>query len=103
LNFGHTLGHAIEAYYLGEYLHGECVGLGMIKILDNDDLKKRLIKVLDKLNCPTSVNYDIDKVYEYLKSDKKGKSNGIDCVIVDEIGQGYIKEMHYEELKEKLR
>ena len=30
LNFGHTIGHAIESYYKGSYLHGECVGLGML-------------------------------------------------------------------------
>ena len=35
LNFGHTIGHGIESFKKGELLHGECVGLGMLKVIDD--------------------------------------------------------------------
>ena len=38
LNFGHTYGHAYETYFgLDAYLHGECVGMGMMTILKNQE------------------------------------------------------------------
>ena len=42
LNFGHTIGHAIESYYhLHDYYHGECVANGMVLIEENEEIKKR--------------------------------------------------------------
>ena len=51
LNFGHTIGHAYEASHgLAEYLHGECVGMGMLAIMDDPALKEQLKAVLQRLS-----------------------------------------------------
>lgn len=48
LNFGHTIGHAIEgAYGLDTYLHGECVAMGMLFFIDNKELKEDVLKIYE--------------------------------------------------------
>ena len=67
LNFGHTIGHAIESiYHLEGYYHGECVGMGMMKILENPKIKERLGRVLLKLEVPLEAEYDTAEVIEIL-------------------------------------
>ncbi len=104
LNFGHTYGHGFESYFgMNGYYHGECVGLGMLQILNNEDIKQRLVKVLERLELPTSCRYDADKVFELMKNDKKADHDHISIVQVDEIGKGYIEDWNMEKIKEKLR
>ena len=63
LNFGHTIGHAYEASHgLAEYLHGECVGMGMLAIMDDPALKGRLQAVLQRLNLPIRCDNDKEEV-----------------------------------------
>ena len=58
LNFGHTIGHGIESVYgLGGLLHGECVALGMLPMIEDDALRARTKAVLEKLDVPTQVEY----------------------------------------------
>ena len=103
LNFGHTVGHGLESYYgLDEMLHGECVAMGMVLILENEEIKERLIKVLDKLSIPTNKEFDAEKVFAYIEGDKKGKHDSIDIVQVHEIGNGVIENWPLEKVKEKL-
>lgn len=99
LNFGHTIGHAIESYKnLGDLYHGECVALGMIPMI-NQNLTPRLIAVLEKLNLPTSINYDGDAIYEILKHDKKTAKTNIKIVQVNEIGSYELKTVATESLR----
>ena len=103
LNFGHTIGHAYESYYgLKDYYHGECVGMGMMKILKNEDIKERLKKILLKLNLPIENDASPDKVYEYALKDKKTNKNSITIVEVNEIGKAELKDISLEELKELI-
>ena len=103
LNFGHTLGHGIEAYYHNEgYYHGEVVGLGMLKVLNDEILKLRLKAILKKLNLPTEVAYDPEKVYEFILNDKKINHDTIDLVRVKTIGHAYIETVSLTSLKELL-
>ncbi|MBQ8289921.1 MAG: 3-dehydroquinate synthase [Clostridia bacterium] len=99
LNFGHTLGHAIEA--CGGLLHGECVALGMIPMV-SDGVKERLIKVLRKYSLPTSHSYDREQALRYLVSDKKGNGDAVDAIYVDEIGQFVIRRTPFRELAKLL-
>lgn len=103
LNFGHTYGHAYETYYgLQGYLHGECVGMGMMSILNSPELKQRLEKVLIRLQLPVSCDADKDKVLQLIKNDKKANHDSVTIVQVDEIGKGYLENWSFEKLREKL-
>ena len=103
LNFGHTIGHALEsALGLNTYLHGECVGMGMLAIMENEELKERLKAALQRLDLPTECDYDPKAVYAMLQNDKKADHDRITIVQVDEIGKGYLKETDIGSLREKL-
>jgi len=93
LNYGHTYGHAYEAYYKYEkYLHGEAISLGMVKVCDNIELKKQLILSLEKFDLPTFDPVKDESLYFYIKKDKKYRNNQLNLIIVNEIGKAEIKE-----------
>jgi len=101
LNFGHTIGHGIEAYYHNSvYYHGEAVALGMLKVIEDSEIKQRLINVLTKLNVATDINYDKDVVYKYILNDKKIHNNSISLVRIKAIGESYLQEISLDKLKE---
>ena len=88
LNFGHTLGHGLEAAAGGRLLHGEAVALGMLPMCA-PAVRDRLLPVLDRLGLPTYVNFDldIDKALEAIAHDKKSTGDGIEIVTVPRIGE----------------
>ena len=85
LNFGHTLGHGIEAVSGGSLYHGECVALGMIPMC-SDAVRVRLLDTLRALGLPTSFDADLDSVLEKLAHDKKCDGDRLSVVWVDRIG-----------------
>ena len=88
LNFGHTIGHAIEGSFDDhDYLHGECVATGMLYFIEDEALKNRVITIEDRLNLPRIEDFDPASVKELLRHDKKGNDQGIDCVFVTEPGK----------------
>lgn len=101
LNLGHTIGHAIESYYNYELLHGECVGLGMLYVTSNE-VKEKLVKVLDKYELKTTVSYDKDKLIGYIVHDKKANNNFVEIVKVNKIGTFEIENVEIEKIKEML-
>ena len=102
LNFGHTIGHAIESLYMGKYYHGECVGLGMLMVLENNSLKNQVKKVLEKMNMPVNIEFTADQLLPYIAKDKKFDGEKISLIQVDTVGQGYIKEVNLKWLKTHL-
>ena len=62
LNFGHTIGHAVEALGNGKYYHGEAVAIGMVNLTD-EAIRPRLIKVLKKYNLPTINPFNKDDIF----------------------------------------
>ncbi len=91
LNFGHTLGHAIEAAgNLQTLYHGECVALGMLPFC-SETVYERLYRVLKKFDLPTSLPFEIEKALPYLAYDKKWGRATVDCIFVSEIGKFEIK------------
>lgn len=102
LNFGHTVGHAIESYYDGQYLHGECVGLGMYLMMDEGKAKQRLHHLLKRLNIPLDIPID-NEVLKRMKWDKKGAKDSIDIILVKQIGQAEIQRVSYEQLERMLK
>ncbi len=99
LNFGHTIGHGIESFeHLNGLYHGECVALGMIPMVA-DELRPRLIKVLESLRLPTSVSLDADEVYRAMTHDKKGEGETVTVTTVPAPGQFKMKKVGFSELK----
>ncbi len=87
LNFGHTLAHAIESENeLQNLYHGECVALGMIPMCSSK-VKDRLIKVLEKLSLPTSINFDSEKILNAIRHDKKMSGDSITVIYCNKIGE----------------
>ena len=96
LNFGHTFGHALEAYYKYKIKHGYAVSQGMLveskisaavnNLSENDE--ERLRNLINLFGFPLTVNLDVDtsKIIELMESDKKSVSNNPRFVLIDEIG-----------------
>jgi 3-dehydroquinate synthase len=99
LNFGHTVGHAIESFYLqttSPLLHGEAVALGMIcesrlshnlAGLPSQDLENitAFIRRLYPLN-PLTVN-DFGAIVALMYKDKKNEKGRINCTLIGPLGQ----------------
>lgn len=103
LNFGHTLGHALETQY--ELTHGQAVALGMVfaswlseQLLG---LKKsiEIIQVLTQYGLPTIASFDADKVFRVLSMDKKRVSKTMNFVLLEKIGKGVVHPIPLEQLK----
>ena len=92
LNFGHTIGHAIEAYYEGEYLHGECVAMGMLPMCDGN-VRARLEEVLTKYDLPTGCDAGAEELMPYIMHDKKMGKGTLSVIYVPEIGSFEIREV----------
>ena len=81
--------------------HGECVALGMIPMC-SEDVRKRLIPVLEKLKLPVKVEIDPEKVYRAMLHDKKAQGDKITVTFVNEIGDFEMKQVYPGELKDLL-
>lgn len=104
LNFGHTLGHAIESYFLEQpskekLLHGEAVAAGMVLAAylsvktegfspeDLQEIRKVISEMFGKLELSKT---DQDKIIELLKFDKKNEAGKINFVLLRRIGEPVI-------------
>ena len=99
LNFGHTIGHAIEKASDFTLLHGECVALGMISaayisFLRGDLSKDDLIlieKVIASYGLPTRLKeIDNEKIIEICQHDKKKDGAVIKFILLKKLGQCYM-------------
>ncbi|HQV59163.1 MAG TPA: 3-dehydroquinate synthase [Chitinophagaceae bacterium] len=95
LNFGHTLGHALETQY--ELLHGQAISIGMTYAchisaqLAGFKQTEKVIAVLEKYNLPTYASFDKQKVFDVLKMDKKRERKEMNYVLLERIGKGVVK------------
>lgn len=101
LNFGHTIGHAVESFNAGRLLHGECVALGMIP-MSGESAAMRIRAVLKKYGLPTEIGQTADELMPFLKHDKKTGADGISAVVVDEIGKFRLCRMSADEILSRL-
>jgi 3-dehydroquinate synthase len=99
LNFGHTLGHAIEKLMNFTLLHGECVALGMVAaaylscdkgLITNEELED-IIQVIKDFELPTKISkLDPNDIVIASKNDKKMEAGKIKFVLLNEVGNAII-------------
>ncbi len=83
LNFGHTIGHGLEAYYHYEkYLHGEAVSVGMNYCYQDEKLKR----VCEKFNLPTELEINVHELDAQMANDKKNSNGQIKIVKLKTLG-----------------
>ena len=104
LNFGHTLGHAIEK--TTGIPHGEAVGFGML-VASRLSFKRgwlserevtRIEALLKKLNLPTRLKVDGNLVIEAMTKDKKRSSESLNFVFLHGIGEAFVEQIPIKEL-----
>lgn len=113
LNFGHTIGHAIEATAgYGKVMHGEAVALGMVQISRVAEQKglmpvgitEQIIACCEKFGLPTDYpDWNEEELYQALTHDKKARGSQIKTVLVPEIGQARVNKIDLVEMKEYLK
>lgn len=106
LNFGHTLGHAIETYYnFKKFTHGEAVAIGMYeisKIAENKGLtEKGISNEIKELLVQYSLPYEVEindssAILDTIALDKKNIDNVLKVVLLKNIGESYLEETNVE-------
>jgi 3-dehydroquinate synthase len=108
LNFGHTVGHAIEKVH--HLKHGEAVSLGMMVagclsvskgLLDEAGLA-RLKSILSSFHLPVEMKMDTTPVIDALKKDKKRENDFIHMVLLNGIGHSQVIPMAMDEIAEAI-
>jgi len=106
LNFGHTLGHALENQY--DLSHGQAISIGMAyasslsQKMNGFTNVDRVVELLGQYGLPTFTQFDKDKVIKVLKMDKKKTKNRINFILLEKIGKATIREISIQQLYENL-
>ena len=106
LNFGHTLGHAVELSTSFQIPHGQAVGIGMKYITrwnekrqgKSPDLSKRVEALLKKFDMLTDCDVPEQELWRVATTDKKRKGNRIDLILVEQAGHAEICPTELKEL-----
>lgn len=95
LNYGHTIGHAIETAKNYKITHGEAIGLGMayegkisvqLRLLDTKSLERQN-QLIKNIGLPTSCKGNVDRLFEIMRKDKKVKSGKLYFILPNAIGK----------------
>ncbi len=109
LNFGHTVGHAIEKYENFQGMsHGEAVGVGMCEITKASEAAgytekgsaKRIENILEKFNLPTKAQVSANMLTDSMLFDKKRRDDFLNLVFIKKIGSSFVMPMENKKLKE---
>ncbi len=106
LNFGHTLGHAIENMY--QLSHGQAIAIGMVyaarlsQLTNGFKQVQALIDIFNKYELPVTLAFDYEKVNTVLTMDKKRENNAMNYILLDKIGRGIIMPIPLPVLNENL-
>ena len=115
LNYGHTIGHAIESFFLAKsdpITHGNAIGWGMIlenriavqlEILNPtlaQTIENRILGIFDPL--PSFNNEEQEQIFEFMLNDKKNKNGVFHFSLIQEIGDCLIQVEVSEEIARKV-
>jgi len=107
LNFGHTLGHAVENLY--KLSHGQAISIGMVAAsliseeYTNFSDTNRVIDALKRYGLPTQMDFDAKEVMNVLRMDKKKVKDSMNYVLLNKIGQAVVKVIPIAELEKLLQ
>lgn len=106
LNFGHTLGHALENQY--ELSHGQAVAIGMTYAAHLSEAllgfrqAEALVNVIEQYGLPTYADFDRTKVFDVLKHDKKRERSNLHYILLEKIGKGVIHTLPLSQVKQLI-
>lgn len=107
LNFGHTLGHALENQY--DLSHGRAISIGMTyaavlseKFTGFKEANK-VARLLLQYDLPTFADFDKQKVFSVLKMDKKRERKEINYIMLKKIGIGVVRSIQLTELEQIIQ
>jgi 3-dehydroquinate synthase len=107
LNFGHTLGHALENLY--ELPHGHAISIGMVTACHLSEAfsgfkdTERVVRLLEKYRLPAYARYSYKKVFDIMKMDKKRVKKEIRFVLLEKIGRGTTRPIPIPVLEKAIR
>ena len=99
LNFGHTLGHAVEKLKNFEMLHGQCVAVGAVAAMKLSAMRGNVLeedvanseKCFEKFGLPVRAEgITAEQILQISKSDKKMEAGKIKFVLLQEVGNAYV-------------
>lgn len=112
LNFGHTIGHAVEKCSNYEsFTHGEAVGIGMLLLtrqterlgLTEHGTAAVIYDVLKKYNLPVDADYGNEELLKAAGMDKKKSGSSITLVILKNIGTSFLQKTNWQDLPEYIK
>lgn len=103
LNFGHTIGHAIETLY--GLMHGQAVAIGMVfasrisEQLLGFGKTEAVMSIIEKYQLPIFIKFDKKKVFEVLAMDKKRINKEMNFVLLQKIGKAVVHPIPLKQLE----
>ena len=107
LNFGHTLGHALERRSGFALSHGRGVSIGMATVTRAAaargwcpaELPGRLERLLEKLELPVFSPWPVEELEEFMLADKKWNGSRVEVIVPEELGRCGVRPMERQELR----
>lgn len=100
LNFGHTVGHAVEALSHFSISHGKAVSIGMVCEMNiaNTEGYERVLKLLEQLDMPTSIPLEFRSaaMWDVMQNDKKTIGENVRIAVPKKIGTGDIQSITFD-------
>lgn len=107
LNFGHTIGHAIENEHA--LLHGHAISIGMVyaakisQVLQGFSETGRLVDTLKKYGLPVSMRFDMKQTMEMMQKDKKKTTKAMQYVLLNQLGNAVIETIPMQSLEKLIK
>lgn len=106
LNYGHTLGHALENLY--ELSHGQAIAVGMVyaahlsQEITGFKQVLQVITLLEQYGLPTHGSFELEKAFTILRMDKKREKDSINFILLEKTGRAVVRTLAIPDLSKML-